>query len=74
MWWIRLAVQDLGGNSRLRILAAGARTDDGKPSQPIDFTEILALTVSVDLGRSLQALSDLLDGMSIALLSPEAIR
>jgi hypothetical protein len=29
---------------------------------------------SVDLGRSLQARSDPLDGMSIALLSPEAIR
>ena len=63
-----------GGNSRLRILAAGARTDDCKPFQPIDFTEILARTVSVDLEGSLQAWADLLDGMSIALLSPEAIR
>ena len=36
---------------------------------PIDFTEILARTVSVDLGRSLQTWSDSLDGMSIALLS-----
>jgi hypothetical protein len=56
------------------MLAAGARTDDCKPSQPFDFTEISAGTVSVDIGRSLQAWSDLLDGMSIALLSPEAIR
>jgi len=40
----------------------------------IDFIERLAQTVSVDLERSLQIWSDLLDGMSIALLSPEAIR
>jgi hypothetical protein len=74
MWWIRLAVHDPGGSSRLRILAPGARIEDCKPSQSIDFTEILAGTVAVDLGRSLLAWSDLLDGMSIALLSSEAIR
>jgi len=34
MWWIRLAVQGLGRNSRLHILAVGARTDYSKPSQP----------------------------------------
>jgi len=43
-------------------------------SQTSDFIEMLVRTVSVDLGRSLQTWSDLLDGMSIALLSPEAIR
>jgi hypothetical protein len=42
---------------------------DCKPSQTIDSTEILARAVSVDLERSLRAGSDLMDGMSIALLS-----
>jgi hypothetical protein len=73
MWWIRLAVQSAGGNSRPPSWQP-ERTDDGKPFQPIDFIEMLAWAASVDLGRSLQAWSDLLDGMSIALLSPEAIR
>jgi hypothetical protein len=51
MWWIRLAVQNPGSNGRLGILPARARTDDEKPYQPIDFTEILAWTVSLDFGN-----------------------
>jgi hypothetical protein len=66
MWWLRFVVQCHGGNSRLRILGSGARTGDCMPFQPIDFTEILAQAVLVDLGRRLQAWSDLLYGMSIA--------
>jgi hypothetical protein len=73
MWWIRLAVRDPGRNSRLPILTPKRGQMTASP-QPIDLTEILAGTVSVDLGRSLQAWSDLLDGMLIALSSPEAIR
>jgi hypothetical protein len=38
------------GNSRLRMLGAGARTDDCKPFQPIDSTEIWARVVLVELG------------------------
>lgn len=52
-------------------LSAGGRL---QASQAIDSLEIFGRTVSVDLERSLQALSGLVDGTSIALLSPEEIR
>src|ERR1700723_1240450 len=68
MWWIRLVVQDSGGNSHPRFPAASARTDDWKPSQPIVFTGILPRAVSLDHSRSAQGWSGLLDGISIALV------